>query len=324
MRFSWVAVVVGAAVTSLLLMIAGVGSHAALAAPPQSSGIYFGYSPKDWPSAADINQFAADAGKNPAIVNIYEDWEDTEPPASVLAAIHASGSTPMLTWQPKNYGPWTTPPYPLAKIAAGAYDAQIRRFASAVKNLGYPVFLRPAHEMNGDTYPWIVGTFGQTAADYVNAWRHLHDVFASAGATNVIWVWSPDVYTEDNTSFSALYPGDAYVDWVGLDGYNWGGNNWQSFASVFGSAYQSVTAITSKPLVIAEIASAEANDGGAKKAAWLSDALTVAIPAMPQIRALCWFNVGGSPDWRIESSSAVQAVFAAAISSPRYLSHYAQ
>ena len=289
---------------------------------PAVSGIYFGYSPAEWPSSTTISRFAADAGKSPAIINIYEDWEDTQPPAPVMAAIHANGSTPMITWQPQNYGAWTTPPYPLAQIAAGAYDAQIRQFATAVRNLGYPVFLRPAHEMNGDSYPWIVGTFGQTATDYINAWRHLHDLYASVGATNVVWVWCPDVDTEDNTSFSALYPGDAYVDWIGLDGYNWGGGDWNSFSSVFSDAYQRLTALTSKPLMIAETGSVEAGDGGGLKAAWIADALDTTIPSMTRIKAICWFNVDEPPDWRIESSAPVQAAFREGIANPRYLSHY--
>ena len=75
--------------------------------------------------------------------------------------------------------------------------------------------------MNGRWYPWGVGNRGTTAAEYVAMWRHVHNVFASVGASNVTWVWCPNVNASDTFKrLSALYPGNAYVGWTCIDGYN--------------------------------------------------------------------------------------------------------
>ena len=290
------------------------------------STIYFGFSPRDWPTSMNaVDQFEQDAGKHVAIIDIYEDWEDDDPPADVLANIHAHGSAVMITWQPKKYGDSDTPDFPLATIAAGDYDARVTRFARDLAALGYPVFLRFAHEMNDDGYSWGVGTHGQTAADYVAAWRHVHDLFTASGANNVIWVWSPYVVSAPGIDLASIFPGDAYVDWIGIDGYNSAlqVSDWRSFSTIFAPAYQALTQLSARPLMIAETASTEAGDGGVMKAAWISEMLQAAIPSMPRIRAIFWYNVSEPPRaWPIESSGAAQSAFADGIASPRYRSTY--
>ena len=111
------------------------------------------------------------------------------------------------------------------------------------------------------------GTTATRPSDFVNAWKHTHDLFVAAGATNVKWVWSPNVRYGSNYPFANLYPGSAYVDWVALDGYNWGGQvgghpGWQSMASIFLDSYNQVLGY-GKPIVFAETASAEA--GGTRR-----------------------------------------------------------
>src|SRR5205823_6909101 len=100
-----------------------------------------------------------------------------------------------------------------------------------------------------------------TTASYIAMWRHVHDVFVEEGATNVRWVWSPNVDYPGATPFEAMYPGDDYVDWVALDGYNWGGSNgytpWRSFTGVFGASYFRLARLTTKPLMIAEVGCVE-------------------------------------------------------------------
>ena len=91
-----------------------------------------------------------------------------------------------------------------------------------------PLLLRFAHEMNADWYPWdgvrasAPGTHDGPAR-YVAAWRHVHAVFAAAGATNVRWVWSPNHRSIPAAAWNdaaRYYPGDDVVDWIGVDGYD--------------------------------------------------------------------------------------------------------
>jgi beta-mannanase len=184
--------------------------------------------------------------------------------------------------------------------------------------------------MNGNWYPWASGVNGNTSASFIAMWRHVHDIFAKEGASNVRWIWSPNVDFAGATPLESLYPGDAYVDWVGLDGYNWGMVNgwtpWHSFTDLFGASYARITRLTNKPVIIGEMSSVESGaPAGQSKATWISSALGVELPNnFPRVRAFVWFdqNNGGQRDWRIDSSPDSLAAFRAAIAAKTYSSTF--
>jgi beta-mannanase len=173
--------------------------------------------------------------------------------------------------------------------------------------------LRFAHEMNGSWYPWSAGTNGNTARDYVAAWRHLHSVFTAQGVGNVSWNWSPNVPSVGATPLSSLYPGDAHVDQVALDGYNWGttrpGSTWTAFWDVFSSGVTELRGLTGKPLWIGEVASAEQ---GGDKAAWIEDMFS-SLVQHPEVRGFTWFDFAKETDWRIGSTTASMTAFRAGL-----------
>jgi beta-mannanase len=204
-------------------------------------------------------------------------------------------------------------------VTAGKYDSYIGTWASAAKSWGHPFFLRFNWEMNGNWFPWAESANGNRPGDYVAAWRHVHDLFSAVGATNVTWVWCPNIDPSGTLQpLPSLYPGDAYVDWTCLDGYNWD-SPWSSFDQLFRSTYTLVTTqiAPTKPLAIGEDASTEQ---GGSKAAWISDALTSQLPAnYPKAEAYIWFDkYDSSMDWPIESSSSATAAFANAIQASYY------
>src|SRR5439155_23829787 len=101
----------------------------------------------------------------------------------------------------------------LREIAAGKYDGAIATWAREARKWGRPFFLIPDVEMNGPWEPYGPGVSGNVPADFVTAWRHMHKIVEDAGASNVTWVWSPNVDPRQMfTPFEPLYPGDAYVD----------------------------------------------------------------------------------------------------------------
>jgi Glycosyl hydrolase family 26 len=212
----------------------------------------------------------------------------------------------------------------LRDIAGGAYDTYFVRWAQQARAYGHPFFLRWDWEMNGSWFPW--GTTRRnpsSPADYVAAWRHVHDIFTRAGATNVTWVWCPNVDPRRKfLRYARLYPGDAYVDWTGLDGYNQTGG--QSFKWLFGRSYDQLLRIApDKPIMIAETSSVEG--GRLPKPAWVRDALAELPRRFPQVKALTWMNWrihddGKLRNWQIESSPSAQRAFARAIASPYYAS----
>ena len=109
-------------------------------------------------------------------------------------------------------------PWPRLPTAPGI--RYLRQYASEAKAWGHPFFLRFASEMNGSWVSWSERHSGNSAGQFVQAWRHVHDIFTSVGATNVTWVWCPNTENAYTTPLEDLYPGNAYVDWAGIDGYN--------------------------------------------------------------------------------------------------------
>jgi hypothetical protein len=247
-------------------------------------------------------------------------------PTSPLENVRLHGAIPVLAWSSQSIPSSTSEPnFQLSDLIEGRYDEYIRSFASAAKAWGHPMFMRFDWEMNGSWFPWSEGVNGNQAGQYVAAWRHVHDLFVAAGATNVTWVWCPNVdYNNNLQSITSDYPGNAYVDWTGLDGYNWGTNpakpgGWKTFNQVFRSTYLHLveTVAPSKPMMIGEVASSEY---GGSKASWVEDMLARLPTEYQGIRAMLWFDKYDSGmDWPIESSSGATAAFAKGIQSSAYL-----
>jgi beta-mannanase len=153
----------------------------------------------------------------------------------------------------------------------------------------------------------------------------VHDLFTAAGASNVSWTWCPNI-DQANTlqPLGGLYPGDAYVDWTCLDGYNWGTNpagpsGWRTFDQIYDSTYEKITTTIApqKPMMIGEVGSSEY---GGSKAAWIEDTLKKIPVAYPKIRALLWFDKFDSGmDWPVETSSSATSAFSSAIASQSYV-----
>lgn len=281
-----------------------------------SDPLRFGVSTPGGPLAtAELDAVASLVNESPSIIMSYKDFGQA-PPIAELNAVDARGATSLITWEPWLWGGngANQPAFALDRITAGDYDAYIRQWGTALASWGKPVMLRFAHEMNGNWYPWAESANGNQAGDYVAAWRHVHDVMAGTGATNVSWVWSPNIPYWGSTPLTGLYPGAGYVDVVGLDGYNWGTSaSWSSWTSPASLFSEGLTALRSlapgKAIMISETASAEA---GGSKADW-NTALVSFLAAQPDVTAFVWFHHNKEVDWRINSSAASATALAAAL-----------
>ena len=122
-------------------------------------------------------------------------------------------------------------------------------------------------------------------------------------------------------NFRDLYPGNSYVDWTCLDGFNWGSTNkssgWQSFEHVFSSTYKEVQKIApGKPMIIGETA---ADERGGSKADWIRNALATIPQKFPKIRGLVWFDEDSQGmKWPIESSKSSERAFQQSIAPKLY------
>jgi beta-mannanase len=260
-----------------------------------------------------VNAFEHDARRHADIVMWFADWAHVanfDPRQA--AAVAARGSVPEISWEP-----WDSsrplgaaqPHFRLIEIIRGAHDRYIERWAREIAAYRRPVLLRFAQEMNGQWYPWSESANGNHAGEFVRAWRHVHAIFAKAGASNVRWVWAP----VDGQVRAEQYPGPRFVDVVGLSGFVAGErvfrSPWRPFATMFGPSLDAVHALApGKPVSLAEVAAAQTGD----KAAWIAQMFRE-IQRRPYIRSIVWFNVRKEADWRIESSRGAARAFAAGL-----------
>lgn len=237
-------------------------------------------------SLAPVDEFTGLVGKRPSILEYYVAWGDGFDAARARNALSA-GALPFLTWEPFSSS--------VADIAAGRSDAYITRFATQVRTANLPVAVSFGHEMNGDWYPW--GTSTTSPADFVAAWRHVHDLFLRAGVGNVIWVWCANVINPvPKIALQPLYPGDAYVDWVGLVGY-YTPTGAHAFQPLFGPTMQVIRRFTQHPFLITETAV----EPGPGKPAQVAD-LIAGVRTHPDVLGFIWFDYRKKADWRLTTS----------------------
>jgi hypothetical protein len=276
---------------------------------PAAGTTYFGVATPDAPwNFAVLAGVGRDAGGvMPNMVEYYVNWTRGFDPYPVRAA-YAQHAVPVLTWEPWAGAAKGTkqPSYALGTIIDGTHDAYIRSFAEAVKADRYPIALRFAHEMNGHWYPWAEPNGINRPGQYVAAWKHVHDIFRQVGATNVIWVWAPNTLRGANAvSLKSLYPGDDYVDWVGLDAY---GVAERTAGALLNPSVSAIRHVTSKPLLITETG---AQPGG-RKAPWIAS-LFPWLASRHDVIGFIWFQYthaqGGGTDWTFMSSDAAQESF---------------
>ena len=308
----------GVLVTGLLVVVTRQLTQrcelSGLAGPAPAFGVATPGLPGDF---TQLEQVSTAVGAAPDIVMWYAAWQQQDGfPTTAARRAAALGAVPQVTWEPWDpaAGPEQTT-FPLEQIAGGAFDAYVSRWAEEAQAYGGPVMIRFAHEMNADIYPWSEVGGRNPAGAYVDAWRHVHDVFTEAGAENVQWVWSPNVPYRGTTPLADLYPGDAYVDAVGLDGYNWSDvlpeTTWQSFEQVFGPGLSELEDLTDKPVLIGETASTEQRGD---KAAWVAGLFRALEDRRHQICGFTWFHYVKETDWRIDSSPGSLEAFRAGLS----------
>lgn len=268
-------------------------------------------------TAADVHlavQESTNVGRTAGVINLYAAWQWKTPlPTRTLEAIAAAGALPEITWEPWDPRAGVGQPrYALSRIVAGDFDDYIRGWAHDAAAYRGNLALRFAHEMNGAWYPWSVSANHGDPATYVAAYRHIHRIFAEAGAANVTWVWSPNIIMAGNVdALTASFPGADVVDVVGVDGYASPAASSDTGLSVpeylFGPTLDAVHAVASGiPVWINEtgIRGSSGNPGN-----WIQS-LFEYLHGTPVV-AVLWFSASADPG-ALVSLSADPAVRSAA------------
>jgi len=248
----------------------------------------------DKPSVKDITNFKDRYGKNPFLIMIFIDWGHLTD-EKVINDVYSQDCVLLITWEPWEAQSGAAIDYD--GLLSGKYDKYISDFARQLKAIGKPVFLRFAHEMNGNWYPWSGIKIGKDK--YVRTYKYIKDIFYNNNADNVKWIFSvnwEDVPKENN-HFALYYPGDDYVDYIGIDGYNWGSSKpwsrWLSFKDIFGQRYGEISHSFKKPVLISEFSSVS---GGGDKSIWIKEAMRC-LKKMKKIRGFVLFNLDKEADW---------------------------
>lgn len=207
------------------------------------------------------------------------------------------------------------------RVLNGSQDRQIRASARNLAKYGKPIFLRWAWEMNGDWYDWGGARNGRDPAAFVRAWRHIHDIFVKAGATNVGWVWGPNWQSGPREAWNDLrnyYPGDEYVDWVGVSGYT--DATRLTPEVLYTGIYQEYA--DRKPIMIAE--TGVRKKGGQQSADWI-DLLRQWLDSHRAVGAVVWFDTNTHArgtdrftDFRIDRDPAMLAAYQRLAGDPRF------
>lgn len=280
-----------------------------------------------------FTDFEGVIGKKMAIANIYSQWSYLSNPKLIdsLNKMASYGWTPIISSNPSFFEECPKGEYSLYKtIAMGDCDEFLKDIAVNLRSYDKKILFRFAWEMNLPSMYWSVDFVNSEPDDFVEAWRHFYTILEQYKANNVQWVLSFNTSSSQTIPYLKLFPGDNYIDWVAIDGYNWGNTQdwggWTSFEGVFRNSYNELTALTAKPVMLSEVNSSPTEAGG-DKAEWIRDMLDVQLPKhFTQVEAVIFFNEnkeeGEGVDWRLESSQEVTAVVNHSLKSDLYLSEF--
>jgi hypothetical protein len=307
-------------------------------APPAHGRIYHAAFPdfggaEDRVSKARIRSFERLAGRRIAWAYFSNNWlrGRIRFPGRDVRAIQRANRVPFIRIMARSgFGSGPDPNFRLQSIIRGDWDPELARWCVRAGRAGGPLLVEFGTEVNGDWFPWN-GRWngaGRTRAygdpnlfdgpeRFRDAYRHLVEICRSRGATNLTWFFHVDVGSEPkrpwNTRFASYYPGDAYVDWIGVSDYGplAPGERWVSFKRRLDRVYDRIAGLSAaKPIAVLEYGAAEQGGHPRRKASWIRRAIrAVASRRWPRIRALSywherWRNGDGSvSDLHVDSSS---------------------
>ncbi|MEP7167094.1 MAG: glycosyl hydrolase [Candidatus Woesebacteria bacterium] len=270
-------------------------------------GAYTGYEP------SDVTTFEALAGKPMNIVATFVHWgNEKDFPVDYAPVARDKDKTLLIFWEAKDYNVDSNvqPSFNFDSVIAGKWDSYFTQFAKDAKAYKGNVILIPFDEMNGNWSPWSGTLNGNTPEKYIAAYRHARGYFKDVPNVKFGWAVNNDSVPDSGTNkFENYYPGDEYVDYVGVDGFNFNDGEWENWSNVFDD---SITRLEKypKPIYIFSTASAP----GTNKAQWIQDGFGAQIKKHKNVVGWIWFNENKEKDWRINSDSASLNAFKQVIS----------
>ena len=266
-----------------------------------------------------INQYVSSVGKTPAILSAY--W-------GIAPAAVTLNANPNLYDLANNHGNQyrlmigvalvdQDMTVPVTTILSGAWDPQIISLADSIKVLGTPTFVRPGFEFGSGNSGYHADKM--TGAEYIAIWRHLRQVFANRGVTNVAWIWN--TVNPDTFNYMDYYPGDDQVDWWGINYFTYG-------QMVYGTDFVNDAYTHHKPVFVSESNPIE-NNGTSNPANWNSWFVPYfsLFSSHPNLKGFIYisnpWNKPGFwqewPDSRINTNPTILQNYSAQLSQPKFI-----
>lgn len=242
----------------------------------------------------NLNNFEILVGRKIDLYADFEGWNNSFP-LRLTTSVGEAGKTLIIFWEP-NFG--------YDDIINGSKDGYIREFARDAKRYIFPVILVPFDEMNLNEEDWGYGQNNNTADKFKIAWRHIYNLFNDVPNVKFGLAYNNiSIPMVEGNLFKDYYPGDQYVDYVGIDGFSFA-DNWQSFGEIFDVSMKYLVSYH-KPIFIFSLAS----EKHPQKASWITEGLGSRVKTYENLAGWVWFNQGGSPDWRVNSDTLSLSAF---------------
>lgn len=280
----------------------------------------WGFSIEGFPiSANSLDQLEQETKISPQIIQFYLQWPASlnrfESISSSLDAIASKGAIPCMTWEPMSTVNGIEVTIPYERILNGEYDRYLTHMANEIKKWNHPLIIRFAQEINLDRYHWG-GTLEQFNFEspnrYIQMFRYVVNLFKQHHVDQVLWAFCPNVDSVPNQPWntpSHYYPGNEYIDILGMDGYNWNitpeiakernqawTKPWISFEELFGHLYEDLKKLAPhKPILVFETSSVDR--AGNQNSTWIKEAIHTAKKW--NLLGIIWFQVKKEEDWRI-------------------------
>lgn len=282
------------------------------------SPVFFGFALEGFPITKQMLEILEkETHIRPEMIVFYLQWETSLDLIPTLNAINSIEARPCLTWEPMHLVDGKEKAVPFQDLLNSRYDDYLSSIAKEVSEWKKPIYIRLMHEMNLARYHWGTEEYGPKSPEiYVKMFRYIVTFFRNQGANNALFVFCPNVDSIPNEPWNQVksyYPGDAYVDILGMDGYNWDISKayakeknlswdrpWQSFEELFLPLYKELKKIApSKPIIVFETATVDR--GNQKKSEWKQQALSTARKW--GIEGIVWFQANKEEDWRLNQNS---------------------
>ena len=241
------------------------------------------------------------------LVSIYMAWGPESGavfPDTLMKRITERKAIPVVTWEPWT---WPFPEYKnhpdlccekkvLKYITGGYFDKYLTEYAKKFKAVDGPVMIRFAHEFDNPAYPWSEAG-GNTPEDFIRAWRYVVNHFDSLGVGNVAWIWNP----WEEEGLEKFYPGDDYVDWIGVTCLNYGkaasNNQWLDMDALYRPFSEKIKKYH-KPVLLSEFGTTVY---GGDQSIWFDRAFRLIETEFTEVRGLVFFYSDKDPHWGFTS-----------------------